>query len=148
MGGKHPSREVGLKAQVSGLSRRLADSRSALEAAVARRRGNEPPAPSDGRLEELGAIAHDLNNVFAAILMAVSLLRQNVAGERAMRMLAVLEENAARGAELVRRVRAFGTEGGGGRVPARPSRAAGGPRGQPAKRKSRRGRASRGPRAK
>jgi len=134
MGATPPSHEVGLKAQVADLARRLADTEAALEETVADRRANAPPALSDGRLEELGAIAHDLNNAFAAILMAVALLKQEVADEKAKRLLAVLEENAARGAELVRRVPALDPDGG---MPVRHARAAG-PHGEPAKREPRR----------
>ena len=96
-----------MKAKASDPARRLAGTKAALKAAAGR--GKEgPPALPDGRFEKLGVIAHDLNNVFSAILMAVQLLRQKAGDEREARLLAVLEEHAARGAELVKKVRALG----------------------------------------
>jgi signal transduction histidine kinase len=113
-----------VKARVSGLPGRLAEAKAAPKAAAGRQKEG-PPALPDGHLEKLGVIAHDLNNVFTAILMAVQLLRQKVSGEKEARLLTVLEENAARGAELVKQVRVLGPDDSGGRSPAQPSQVPG-----------------------
>jgi signal transduction histidine kinase len=101
-----------LKAKIADLTRRLADAEAALGAAQAQLRKHEAVSHRDERLETLGAradaVAHDLNNVFAPILMAVALLKEKVSDDKAMRMLTVLETNAERGAALVRLVREFG----------------------------------------
>lgn len=64
------------------------------------------------RLESLGTlaggIAHDLNNVLAPILMSIALLRHKVSDPGGQRLLGMLEQNAERGAQLVRQVLAFG----------------------------------------
>jgi PAS domain S-box-containing protein len=64
------------------------------------------------RLESLGTlaggIAHDLNNVLAPILMSIALLRLKVPDAGGQRLLGLLEQNAERGAQLVRQVLAFG----------------------------------------
>ena len=64
------------------------------------------------RLESIGTlaggIAHDLNNVLAPILMSIALLKLKVSDEGGRRLLATLELNAERGAQLVRQVLAFG----------------------------------------
>ena len=64
------------------------------------------------RLESLGTlaggIAHDLNNVLAPILMSIALLRHKVSDAGGQRLLGLLEQNAERGAQLVRQVLAFG----------------------------------------
>jgi PAS domain S-box-containing protein len=64
------------------------------------------------RLESIGTlaggIAHDLNNVLAPILMSIALLRHKVGDEGGQRLLGMLEQNAERGAQLVRQVLAFG----------------------------------------
>ncbi|HMD59844.1 MAG TPA: hypothetical protein VKG78_00340 [Opitutaceae bacterium] len=115
MAGTHPSQEDELRETIARLTRRLAEAEAALDAA---RAGKTSGALRNERLEALGArasaIAHDLNNVFAPIMMAVSLLRPKVTDEKAMRVLTVLGENAERGAELVRQVLAIepGAEGG------------------------------------
>lgn len=54
-----------------------------------------------------GGIAHDLNNVLAPILLAVGMLRRQIAGQKEQHMLDMLEQNAQRGAELVRQVLTF-----------------------------------------
>lgn len=70
------------------------------------------------RLESLGTlaggIAHDLNNVFAPILMTTSLLRQDEADEARQRDLTTVQACAQRGADMVRQLLTFargGTEG-------------------------------------
>jgi len=104
-----------LLAKVKELTARLAEAEAALKASG----GQLPdPAPSEARserLEQLGArtegLAHDLNNVFAPILMAASLLKDKVSDEKGMRMLTVLESNAERGTALVRQIQTFVAEG-------------------------------------
>lgn len=72
------------------------------------------------RLESLGTlaggIAHDLNNVLAPILMSIALLKLKVTDESGQRLLAMLEMNAERGAQLVRQVLAFGRGAEGDRI--------------------------------
>jgi len=66
------------------------------------------------RLESIGSlasgVAHDLNNVLTPIRMAVGLLKLKLPSNDAegQRVLASLETNAARGAQLVRQVLGFG----------------------------------------
>jgi hypothetical protein len=107
-----PSEEAELKARIADLTKRLAEAESALMNAAAGLRRYESLAQRNERLESLGAradaVAHDLNNVFAPILMAAALLKERVSDEKGQRMLTVLEENAQRGAALVRLVRDFG----------------------------------------
>ncbi len=109
------SEESEMRAKVKELRARLAEAEAALKASG----GQLPdPAPSEGRsgrLEQLGArtesLAHDLNNVFAPILMAAALLKDKVSDEKGMRMLTVLESNAERGTALVRQIQIFAIEG-------------------------------------
>lgn len=69
------------------------------------------------RMESIGTlasgIAHDLNNVLAPILMSVQLLQLKLQDERSQRLLATLENNAKRGANLIKQVLSFarGLEG-------------------------------------
>ncbi len=60
-----------------------------------------------------GGIAHDLNNVLAPILMAVQLLALKLEDDRSRQWLEILENNAKRGADLVKQVVSFarGMEG-------------------------------------
>jgi len=60
-----------------------------------------------------GGIAHDLNNVLAPILMAVQLLEKKLPDEQSHRLLATLEANTKRGADLIKQVLSFarGLEG-------------------------------------
>jgi two-component system cell cycle sensor histidine kinase/response regulator CckA len=80
------------------------------------------------RLESLGTlaggIAHDLNNVLAPILMSIALLRLKVDDESGLRLLAMLEMNAERGAQLVRQVLAFGRGAEGQKTIVRPMKVA------------------------
>lgn len=116
MGTTPPLDEIEPTAQVADLTRRLAEAEAALKAAVERLRGNEPAAPRNERLERLGAhteaLTHDLNNVFAPILMAAALLKGKVSDEKGARMLTVLETNAERGAALVRKVQNLDMDAG------------------------------------
>jgi len=63
------------------------------------------------RMESIGTlasgIAHDLNNVLAPILMSVQLLALKLPDEQARQWLKILEDNAKRGAELVKQVVSF-----------------------------------------
>ena len=63
------------------------------------------------RMESIGTlasgIAHDLNNVLAPILMSVQLLALKLQDEQARQWLKILEDNARRGAELVKQVVSF-----------------------------------------
>ncbi|HEY9833658.1 MAG TPA: response regulator [Stenomitos sp.] len=63
------------------------------------------------RMESIGTlasgIAHDLNNVLAPILMSVQLLALKLHDEQARQWLKILEDNARRGAELVKQVVSF-----------------------------------------
>jgi PAS domain S-box-containing protein len=87
---------------------------------VTERKKNEGNALRNQRLESLGTlaggIAHDLNNVLAPILMAIALLKLKVSDEGGRRLLAMLELNAERGAQLVRQVLAFGRGAEGNRI--------------------------------
>ncbi|HEY5078548.1 MAG TPA: PAS domain-containing protein [Opitutaceae bacterium] len=78
---------------------------------ITEKKKNEAMALRNQRLESLGTlaggIAHDLNNVLAPILMSIALLRLKTQDESGRRLLATLEMNAERGAQLVRQVLAF-----------------------------------------
>ena len=64
------------------------------------------------RLENIGTlasgIAHDLNNIFAPILMAVPILLQEVTAEPGLTVLNILESSAARGADVLKQLLTFG----------------------------------------
>ncbi|MDJ0674441.1 MAG: response regulator [Calothrix sp. MO_167.B42] len=63
------------------------------------------------RLESIGTlasgIAHDLNNVFAPILMTAQLLESNIDSDRTKKLIPILINSAKRGANLVKQVLAF-----------------------------------------
>ena len=69
------------------------------------------------RLESIGTlasgIAHDLNNVLAPILISAQLLQQKISDERNQQLLKTVENNAKRGASLIKQVLSFarGVEG-------------------------------------
>ncbi|MEM6752123.1 MAG: PAS domain S-box protein [Cyanobacteria bacterium P01_C01_bin.38] len=69
------------------------------------------------RLESIGTlaggIAHDLNNVLAPILMSVQLLERKLYDSQHLRLLKTLENNAQRGASLIKQLLSFarGVEG-------------------------------------
>ncbi|MFH7026633.1 MAG: PAS domain S-box protein [Heteroscytonema crispum UTEX LB 1556] len=69
------------------------------------------------RMESIGTlasgIAHDLNNVLSPILMSVQLLKTKYRDERSHEILSIVENNAKRGANLVKQVLSFarGIEG-------------------------------------
>ncbi|HEY1791486.1 MAG TPA: ATP-binding protein [Opitutaceae bacterium] len=54
-----------------------------------------------------GGIAHDLNNVFAPIIMGIPLLREGVSGEEPTALLDEIEICARRGARMVKQVLVF-----------------------------------------
>ncbi|HXC02622.1 MAG TPA: ATP-binding protein [Opitutaceae bacterium] len=63
------------------------------------------------RLESIGmlaaGLAHDLNNVLAPIMLGVPMLRANASNPRDLKILNSLEQNAARGAGLVKQILGF-----------------------------------------
>jgi two-component system cell cycle sensor histidine kinase/response regulator CckA len=69
------------------------------------------------RMETIGAlaggIAHDLNNALAPVLMAVSLLRPELATKEGERLLDMMAASARRGAEMVRQILSFSRGVGG-----------------------------------
>src|SRR6202453_1104348 len=77
------------------------------------------------RLESVGTLAggisHDLNNVFAPIMMAGDLLADKVADKDATQLLDVIAVSARRGAELVRQILLFARGMEGPRVSVNPS---------------------------
>jgi len=76
------------------------------------------------RLESIGrlatGIAHDLNNILAPILISTTLLRQKIQDDEGLEMLARVEANAKRGADIVRQVLGFGRGLEGQRMPVNP----------------------------
>ncbi len=77
------------------------------------------------RLESIGTlaggIAHDLNNVFAPIMMAGDLLVDKVADKDSSQLLEVVSASARRGAELVRQILLFARGMEGPRIAVQPS---------------------------
>jgi len=67
-----------------------------------------------------GGIAHDLNNVLSPILMAVGLLRKQVADARGRRILETLDTSAQRGADMIRQILTFARGAEGERAPLQP----------------------------
>jgi two-component system, cell cycle sensor histidine kinase and response regulator CckA len=63
------------------------------------------------RMESIGTlasgIAHDLNNVLSPILMSVQLLKNKCHDQRSHEILSIVENNAKRGANLVKQVLSF-----------------------------------------
>jgi two-component system, cell cycle sensor histidine kinase and response regulator CckA len=95
-----------------------------ISADITEKKKREALALRNQRLESLGTlaggIAHDLNNVLAPILMSIALLKLKVTDDSGLRLLAMLEMNAERGAQLVRQVLAFGRGAEGDRVLVQP----------------------------
>ncbi len=54
-----------------------------------------------------GGIAHDLNNILCPILLSASMLREGEQSAEAIEMLDTLEENARRGADMVKQILTF-----------------------------------------
>jgi PAS domain S-box-containing protein len=76
------------------------------------------------RLESIGTlaggIAHDLNNTLTPILIAVDMLRQEIADPRLIRLLNVMDTSAHHGANLIRQVLTFARGADGERLPVQP----------------------------
>jgi PAS domain S-box-containing protein len=67
-----------------------------------------------------GGIAHDLNNALAPILMSVEILREKLTDQASHDTLAILEDSALHGANLVRQVLTFARGVDGQRIPINP----------------------------
>lgn len=78
---------------------------------VTEKRSLQTEALRAQRMETIGALAggmaHDLNNALSPILMGVQLLRRAEKDENANRILALIEANTHRGADMVRQVLYF-----------------------------------------
>jgi PAS domain S-box-containing protein len=76
------------------------------------------------RLESIGTlasgIAHDLNNILSPITMGAQMLQMRLQDESSQRLLAVMQANAERGAEMVKHVLSFAKDVGGERVTVQP----------------------------
>jgi len=76
------------------------------------------------RMESIGTlasgIAHDINNILSPILMSVQMLRLKFDDKESQRMLSLLQENAQRGADLIRQVLEFARGAKGERIPIQP----------------------------
>jgi two-component system, cell cycle sensor histidine kinase and response regulator CckA len=81
---------------------------------------SEPGLLRNQRLESVGrlagGVAHDLNNILAPIMMAVSLLRDRISDEASRGFLDLLQKSAERGAGLVKQVLAFSSGVNGHRL--------------------------------
>jgi two-component system cell cycle sensor histidine kinase/response regulator CckA len=77
------------------------------------------------RLESIGTlasgVAHDLNNILTPILICAEILRENPTEEDAASSIALIEESAKRGANVVKQVLTFARGIEGERVPIKPS---------------------------
>jgi PAS domain S-box-containing protein len=73
------------------------------------------------RLESIGTlaggIAHDLNNVLAPIMLAISLLTKDEKDEKRLGILSIIDSSAKRGADMVRQVLSFARGVEGQRLP-------------------------------
>jgi PAS domain S-box-containing protein len=68
-----------------------------------------------------GGIAHDLNNALAPVLMAVQILREKFTDHESQDTLAMLEDSAQHGANLVRQVLTFARGVEGQKIPVNPA---------------------------
>jgi PAS domain S-box-containing protein len=86
---------------------------------ITQRRSLEKQVIETQRIEGIGllasGIAHDLNNIMAPISLSIGMLRLKYPGED--NLLAVVEQSARRGAEIVRQVLTFARGQGGNRTP-------------------------------
>ena len=77
------------------------------------------------RLESIGTlasgVAHDLNNILTPILICAEILRENPTEEDAASSIALIEESAKRGANVVKQVLTFARGIEGESVPIKPS---------------------------
>ena len=67
-----------------------------------------------------GGIAHDLNNILAPVLMALSILKLKLTAPRDKEMLKTLETNTNRGADMVQQILSFARGVEGRNIPVRP----------------------------
>ena len=104
----------GKPAQLEGLVTDITD-RKLLEAQVLQAQRLE----SIGTLA--GGIAHDLNNIFAPIIMAGDLIRSRIDNPDCVRLLDTLGASAQRGASLVRQILLFARGMEGRRLSVRPA---------------------------
>ncbi|MEP7339586.1 MAG: PAS domain S-box protein [Acidobacteriota bacterium] len=76
------------------------------------------------RLESIGTlasgIAHDLNNILSPIMMGAQMLRMKPQDDQSQRLLGLMQENANRGAEMIKQVLSFAKGIGGHRVVLQP----------------------------
>jgi two-component system cell cycle sensor histidine kinase/response regulator CckA len=63
-----------------------------------------------------GGIAHDMNNILSPILMAADMIKMEAVDEASVRWIAMIRENAARGAELIKQVLTFARGMAGERI--------------------------------
>jgi len=70
-----------------------------------------------------GGIAHDINNILSPILMSVQMLKMKFNDKDSQRMLSLLQENAQRGADLIRQVLEFARGAKGEKIPLQPRHA-------------------------
>jgi PAS domain S-box-containing protein len=79
---------------------------------ITERKNYEAQLARAQRMESIGrlatGIAHDLNNTLSPIMVSIDLLRQKVQDEEGLKILAVIEASAKRGAEVVKQVLWFG----------------------------------------
>lgn len=63
-----------------------------------------------------GGIAHDMNNILSPILMAADMIAPGASDDASARWIAMIRENAARGAELIKQVLTFARGMAGERI--------------------------------
>jgi len=65
----------------------------------------------------VGGLAHDLNNIFTPVLMLSSMLKLSLTDERNQKLMTMLEQNARRGADIIRQLLTFSRGSAGTRSP-------------------------------
>lgn len=94
------------------------------------RKNLEEQIMSARRMESLGrlatGVAHDLNNIFAPILISIELLQKKLQDEDYLKMLAKAEASAHRGADIIKQMLWFGRGLVGQRLPVDLQQLAGG----------------------
>lgn len=87
---------------------------------ITARKGLEQQFFRAQRLEAIGTlasgVAHDLNNIFAPVLLAAGLLRGRMAAEADRRSLTLIEQSAQRGANIINQLLTFSRGNLGQRV--------------------------------
>lgn len=84
---------------------------------ITEKKGLEKQLLRAQRLESVntlaGGIAHDLNNLLTPMLLSAQLLKEECSSEQGMELVSILENNAQRSADLIKRIMSFerGTEG-------------------------------------